>query len=151
MEDGGGSAGIVVDEPEKKVLDWRDYEWALSGDGQVLSASVLGVRVRESLFNRGRLFRTKGEAEADRVSGYDAKLVAQVSIDRYCDVNGIENKWVKGGQNNYPVWDGRRGHIWPFVNENYQVSTIFNVATFDEAIQIIRDCEAELKVLFGQV
>jgi hypothetical protein len=139
-----------------KVLNapWEPKEgddlWFVGFDGAVNHSQRYTDFTLKPLHARNRIFRTREEAEQDKLTGMDAKLVAQTTINRFCEAEGVENKFVAEGDSWYPYIDRTTtGKIGAILADYCQVSTIFNVRTESDAEKIITACGNEIKILLG--
>jgi len=121
--------------------------WILDTDGDINERSYYSDDHESHA--RNRIFRTREEAEQDKLTGMDAKLVAQTKINRFCEREGIENKWVAGVENWSPYFDHSDRETRATSDGSCQTSTIFNVRAVSDAHKIITACGNEIKILLS--
>lgn len=126
-----------------------DAYWYIDGWGGAVRSKWDGGTLDRAHLSTGNIFRTEAEAEECTRTGWHAKLVAQTTINRFCEREGIENKWMTGGSNWYPTMSYDSGNMITECASYYRSSTIFYARTRPDAEKIITACGNEIKILLG--
>lgn len=124
-----------------------DCFWYLNDVGSVCKGRFNGTFLDDKSQQFGNFFQTEAEAEAVR-----DRRRAEAAIRKYIRDNGLEFEpdWTVGVIDKYHIYRDHASAVFAIeIHQHFQLTRDPHFASREHAEAVIRDCNAELKVLFG--